>query len=162
MSTWHEPKSGWQEGQIVNEADMNEIGDNLAYLYERPRAVGALATTQSTSSESFTDVHSDLTVSLEITTGTVLVGFSGFCSAVTGSPQARLDVAVDGTQLQPATGSYVFSSSTSWFVTVSFVRMITGLSPGQREFKLRWRVEDDATEVQLFGAGRAQLWVMEI
>jgi hypothetical protein len=65
MSTWHEPKTDWQEGQIVSEADMNEIGANLGYLFGRPMAVGTLENNATTDSETMSEIHDDLKLSLQ-------------------------------------------------------------------------------------------------
>jgi hypothetical protein len=162
MSTWHEPKTDWQEGQIVNEADMNEIGANLGYLFGRPMAVGTLENNATTDSETMSEIHDDLKLSLHVRTGRALAGFSGFCIAETGSPETRMELVVDGNPLYPSTGAYGFSTGTTWFTTIAFTQVFTGLSVGVHEFAMRWRVFSSSTEIRLHGNHRAQLWVVEI
>jgi hypothetical protein len=162
MSTWHEPKTDWQEGQIVSEADMNEIGANLGYLFGRPMAVGTLENNATTASETMSEIHNDLKVSLNIRTGRALAGFSGFCVAETGTPETRMELVADGNPLYPSVGNFGFNATSTWFTTIAFTRMFAGLSVGVHQFAVRWRVASSSTEIRLHGDHRAQLWVVEI
>jgi hypothetical protein len=138
---WTAPRS-WSVGELVTAALLNaHLRDNLDFLKTPPTASYILneSADYTTTSTSFVSVD-NTKLSLAITTagGDVLVGFSG---VITGSTNlnAFFDVEVDGVRIAGDDGLIVNGAASGGRYTVTFFRLITGLSAGVHTFKLQWR-----------------------
>ncbi|MCY3831993.1 MAG: hypothetical protein OXG85_03180 [Chloroflexi bacterium] len=154
---WTTPKTDWKTGELVAASDMNAIGENLAVL--RNLGSASYITTERISKlgHTYTDVDSEnLNLSITTSGGDVLVGFSGSLTR-NNDNSCHLDIDVDGVSQggvisQGVPGHSVYS--------VSFTRMIQGLSAGSHSFKLRWRGSHRDRGFSLLTG--AQFWVREI
>lgn len=160
--TWHEPKTDWQEGEIVDDADMNEIGENLEYLYERPSdALVLTGTNPTTSSTSFVDIP-NATITLTTTGGDVLVGFNGTFTEVSGATYVHVDLDINGTRLgNVAGGIAVGYVSSPVLMPISFTVLLTNLAAGTHTFKVQWSV-NGGTGLMYTDTVRATMFAKEI
>ena len=166
---WTTPKD-WSVDEQLTASKLNiHLRDNMNALKSPPSNDSALnlGSDISTSSTSFGDVDGT-NLSLAITTngGDVMVGFHGSFEAGTVS-RVYLDVYVDTADDGGDDGYVVQGLSANIPETVSFIRLITGLSAGSHTFKLRWK--STGVSVTLYaGAGTSnrdvhpQFWVREV
>lgn len=120
-----------------------------------------------TTSTSFVDIDAT-NLALEITTtgGDVLVHFHGAFTTTQSSARVSLEIDVDGSPVGGEGGILKGRSSlnTPGATTLTFTRLITGLSAGSHTFKLQWSV-GGGTATCLAGAGidgiHPQFWVRE-
>jgi hypothetical protein len=138
----------------------NGAGGYEASGYQAPLTfkVGVIPSNTTTTSTSFTDIHSNLHHTIDVITGNIMVGFFGFCTGVGGAARLRFGVAVDGTQINPQ-GQQVVNANASWISAFGFMNIFS-VTPGTREIKPQWRM--DSGEGQLYGNDRIQFWVMNI
>ncbi len=173
FSAWATPVT-WGVDQLVTASDLNaQLRDNLNVLKTPPSAHYELNESSDYTTNSATFVDVDATAgkfNLTITTsgGDVFVGFHG-CVEHSNSLAVFFDVLVDGvTQVGGNDGIVrVRQGAASDMVSVSFVRLVTGLSAASHSFKLQWKT-GGATATLLAGAGTSgkdvhpQFWVREI
>lgn len=166
---WTTPKD-WAVDEQLTASKMNtHLRDNLNALKSPPSAqyVCNQGSDYSTSGTSFANVdNTNLAFGLFTNGGDVLVHFHGSFQAASGTVAVFLDVAVDDVRHAGDDGIVVEAVSTS-VQSVSFTRLITGLSAGAHTFKLQWKT--GGTSVTLFaGAGTSnrdvhpQFWAREI
>ena len=123
-----------------------------------------------TTSTAFVDVDSTK-LSLTITTngGDVLVHFDGVARHRANGHYVYFDVEVDGSPLGGDDGLVMTSDNQA--LTVSFTRLVTGLSAGSHTFTLQWKTDyADPTYYPILYAGAGtsnfdvhpQFWVREM
>lgn len=174
---WNAPKIDWATGNLVAASDLNDIGNNLAYLKSPPSAQYVLneASNYTTTSGSLVDIDATIgKLALQVTpAGTdVMVHFHGTFAHGT-SDRIWLEVAV-GTGSPPSSfvavggDNGVIFQTVSGFQTLSFTRLVTGLTPGTLyTFKMQWRtIASTATLYAGAGSTNAdnhpQFWVREV
>ncbi len=164
MSDWTTPKT-WTVDELVTASAMNtHLRDNLNALKTPPSAHYECdeSSDYTTSAGAWVDVDAT-NLALTITTngGDVLVHFHG--NVYGSSAHVWLDVAVDGTREGGDDG--IVRARQSDYDTVSFTRLITGLSAGEHTFKLQWKSSNGTLYA---GAGTTnldvhpQFWVREV
>ena len=123
------------------------------------------ASDYTTTSTSFVDVDgTNLALTIITNGGPVLVHFHGMF--YTNGARMWLDVDVDGTRTAGDDG-IIGAWQTANF-TVTFSRLITGLSAGEHTFTLQWKVISGGTAKLYAGAGTSnadvhpQFWVREV
>jgi hypothetical protein len=165
---WVTPKTDYLTGDLVTAQEMNDIGNDLSWLKDLAVVEYTLdeGSDYTTTSTTFVDVDAT-NLALTITTdgGDVLVHFHGVCQA-NYTNRVDFDVELDGTRLGGDDGIAAMQERTE--VTVSFTRLITGLSAGEHTFKLQWKASDSNGATLYAGAGTAnldlhpQFWVREV
>lgn len=163
---WTTPKT-WATDELVTASNLNtHLRDNLNALKSPPSAAYTLneAADFTTTSTSFVDVSaSKLALTITTAGGDVLVHFDGRLGA---TARVYLDVAVDGTRLAGDDG-ITANGDSGTAESISFTRLITGLSAGAHTFKLQWKV-NTGTGTLYAGAGTSaldlhpQFWVREV
>jgi hypothetical protein len=164
---WTTPKTDWVAGDAVTAALMNNIGNNLAALKAPPSSAYVVDESGSytTTSASFVNVDAtNLSLTITTTGGDVMVHFHGVTDHDSASGITYLDVDVDGARTAGDDGICgQFGTNES---TVSFTRLISGLSAGSHTFKLQWKVSAGTGAIYTGSvAGRAwhpQFWVREV
>jgi hypothetical protein len=138
---WTEPKTDWQEGEIVTEQEMNEIGENLEYLNERPGDVTLLGTNRVVSSTTFGAV-TGLSVTLDTNGGDVLVIASVSAERSAGSDNTNLllDLAVDGNRVGDSSQGLVRSMAATQVRHYGFAYLAQGLAAGSHTFAVHARL----------------------
>ncbi len=165
---WSTPYTSWVAGDQNTATAMNRIEANVVYLNIRPSSQYVLnqGSDYTTTSTSFTDTDTT-NLALTITTngGDVMVHFHGI-STNSAAVNTLYDVTVDGTRTAGDDGITGAAGTTR--TTVSFTRLITGLSAGSHTFKLQWKVASASTGTLYAGAGTSgsdvhpQFWVKEV
>ena len=151
---WTTPKTDWETGELVAASDLNAIGENLAALDSIRETVAVYTTTGDLaipSRTSFTDVDSNLNLTLNTTGGNVMIHFHGKVN----SGGMHLDVEVDGSRIGDSDDGIWRSHGDDLFVC--FTRLVQDLSAGSHRFKLQSKCQYGRT----LKAG-AQFWVREI
>ena len=166
---WTTPKDWAVDEQLTASKLNTHLRDNLNALKSPPSDNYECneGSDYSSNSTSFADVDGT-NLSLTITTngGDVMVGFHGTFQAGTNAT-VFLDVYVDTADDGGDDGYVVQIMPANSPETVSFVRLITGLSAGSHTFKLRWKT-NGATVTLFAGAGTSnrdmhpQFWVREV
>ncbi len=167
---WTTPKT-WSSEPLTS-IDLNTyVRDNQNHLKDRLDASASKvisgATLLTTTANSFVDVDATK-LSLTLTThgGDVLLGFTGSVRNSKGNSTTSLNVAVDGVDYIADDGligvKLTHSVDTVRHKPISFVMLITGLSPGSHSFKLRWKTTDGATAQMDIVDLHPQFWAKEI
>lgn len=164
---WTTPKT-WSNEPLVA-GDLNtHLRDNMEALKDPPSGNVVLdeLTDYSTTSTIFVDIDSSvLSITLDTNGGDVIVHFHGITRGSSGNSFMYLDVTVDGVRVGGDDG-ITGTSSLTWN-TVSFTRLITGLSAGSHTFTLQWKLAS-GDHTLYAGAGTSgrdlhpQFWVREI
>jgi hypothetical protein len=165
---WVTPKT-WSVDELVTASDLNtHLRDNLNALKAPPSASVVLnqASDYTTSNTSFVDIDAT-TLALTITTtgGDVFVHFHGVVGISAGG--VCLDFTIDGTRHAGDDG-IMRSGSPNEGETLSFTRLVMGLSAGSHVFKLQWKTTSGGTATLYAGAGtanfdvHAQFWAREL
>lgn len=138
MATWNTPRQDWALNDIVTADDMNDIGENLAYLKDR----------EARNRDNLSPVNIDTNVwttlgSVNITTrgGDVLAGFYASVYHTSGG-RGYFDIAVDGTRyaLSGSNGSLeIAPSGYSEMGTTSMQLLLTGIAAGAHTVTLQWK-----------------------
>lgn len=169
MSDWTTPKT-WAVDELVTASALNtHLRDNLNALKTPPSAHYECneASDYTTSGTSFADVDAT-NLALTITTngGDVLVHFHGLVSNTVG--RVFLDVyESDGAARIAGDDGMIRSGLNGEAETLTFTRLITGLSAGEHTFKLQWKV-NTGTGTLYAGAGSTnadvhpQFWAREM
>lgn len=164
------PPATWT-GSLITVNRLNEqIRDNLEFLKDPPSASYEAdeGSNYTTTSSSFVDVDStNLSLTIETAGGDVLIAFHGTVTRSASGGIVRFDVDVDGTRVASDDGIIAAEPVTGAGMPVSFVRYVTGLSPGSHTFKLQWKI-NTGTATLYAGAGTSQydihpqMWVREV
>jgi hypothetical protein len=155
---WTPPKTDWQDGQIVDAQDMNEIGANLAALKAPPFAVTNLdeAADYTTNSTTFVDVSAArLGHTLVTHGGPLLITFTGAVGATSATIGVYFDLWVDGVRVGGNDGIFAVSAAANATLNASFTYWITNLAAGTHTVRLQWRVSAAITVTMWTGAGTA-------
>lgn len=134
-------------GDVPSASQYNtDVTDNIIYLHSgKPASLIARnnTTDYSTSSATFTDVDAtNLTITLTISTGRVLVCFAGTCYNSGGNtPDLSLDVDIDGVRMGAGTDGLVTEKliGNQEKQAMAFTLLKTGLSVGSHTFRLQWK-----------------------
>ena len=158
---WTTPKTDLETGELVAASDMNAIGENFAALNHPATAAYTTAANVSLGNSDFADVDSDnLNLTITTTGGDVLVHFHGSVR-LDGGDSAFFDIEVDGLRQGGDDGisNSNFHHAREQYVreSVSFIRLIQGLSAGSHTFKLQMK-----TRGWIGISAGAQFWVREI
>ncbi len=166
---WITPKDWAVDEQLTASKLNTHLRDNLNALKAPPSDNYECneGSDYSTNGTSFADVDgTNLSLTITTTGGDVMVGFHGTFQAATQGT-FYLDVYVDSADDGGDDGYLVQTIAANTPNSVSFVRLITGLSAAAHTFKLRWKT--NGVSVTLFaGAGTSnrdvhpQFWVREI
>lgn len=131
----------------------------------------------SCSSGSFVDLEStQLSITLPISTGSALIGFSamGYVGSVSAAGNgADFDIAVDGTRIGGGANGlagYAFpGTATPYNVPIAFTALKTGLSVGNHTFRIQARSRNSPTALYLWVGSNLtgndfaiQFWVQEV
>lgn len=140
---WTQPAT-WVDGQVVAASDLNaQIRDNLAYLLapnvgQVITAAGALSTTSTT----YASLGTAWSKSLTLNGGYLEAGLRMMVSGAAATfSTAFFGIDVDGTLYSAALAAI----SGNQAVTVSFVKLITGLASGAHTVAPKWRVAAGTT-----------------
>lgn len=154
MPVWETPKQDWAVSEVVGAADMNQIGENLAYL----KAGGARAAVGVAAAATSSSSWGTLATLNVVTRGeALLVGYRA-AGYHTGGGRGYFDVAVDGTRLglNGANGSFEVTLGGSGTAgAVGFVLMVTGVSAGAHAVTIEWKTS--AAGLNVLG-GQAWVW----
>lgn len=149
MPTWN-TMNELVTGDLVTEADMAALRENISYLLAPNRATaqdtgGYYATT----STAFVDVSPDTRVTLETHGGPVLVSFTGNAFAASASYRAYFDLTVDGVRVSGLPLGLLqqgdFGSGQDNARPVGFTVLVPDLAAGSHTFAVQWRVSSGAT-----------------
>jgi len=143
---WTTPRT-WVNGEVPGETIFNaHVRDNLNYLYSgRPNSavVRDNGATYTTSSGTFVDIDgTNLAITLSITSGKVLIFFTGVTQMAAASEQPEFDITVDGTRIGAAgnDGLVTVQAGTSTHKIPFCIAVLkTDLSSGSHTFKPVWR-----------------------
>ena len=163
---------------LVTVAQFNEqIRDNMLALKSPPSDnyesnEGADYTSTSTA---YADVDTtDFTLSITTTGGDVVVGFHGLVNLGSAAANSvHFDVTMDGTQIGGDDGItadvFINTSGATDTKSMSFTRLVTGVSAGAHTFVLRWKSSTGGSGRTLYaGAGTSnrdvhpQFWCREV
>ena len=138
---WNTPKTNFADEEILTHTQMNEIGEDLEYLYDRPSALYESDTQLLTSSTSFVDMDgTNLDIAVNTNSGNVLVWFTGALYKSTAG-QVYIDLLVDGTSVSTGSdGLFSVYQVNTGRDSANFAFLVTGLSAGSHDFKLQWKV----------------------
>jgi hypothetical protein len=172
---WTPPKT-WTSEPLTS-VDLNrELRDNLDFLKNPPTAHYTPDETNdyTTINNQFHQVDSN-NLSLQLTTygGALMVGFYGVFSLNYASSSARVqvDIEVNGVRQGGSDGlaGIHLPVNANHNFTLSFVRLVTGLSSGQlHTVNLVWRRRGGGTATLFAGAGtsetdyKPQFWAREV
>jgi hypothetical protein len=163
------PKT-WVTGELVTATEMNTyMRDNQNALKSPPTDSYVLneGSDYTTTSTSFVDVDAtNLALTITTTGGDVFVHFHGSVNSNTYRIYFELDV--DGSPHAGDDGiTHSFNSGGNDRMTITFTRLITGLSAGSHTIKLQWK--SSSSTITLFaGAGTSnvdvhpQFWAREV
>ncbi|MFN7210461.1 MAG: hypothetical protein ACK4P1_08735 [Aggregatilineales bacterium] len=167
---WTNPKT-WVAGDVVGANDLNEqLRDNLSYLHSRPhqRIVRVATADYITTSTTFVDIDStNLSITLTVSSGAVMVGFSGVTLVNTGANvKPAFNFTIDSVPFtsaargvvcydQPA-GAAVFDGP------VSYVALVTDLTVGAHTFRPQWRNIATGTVMLYAVSSPVIFWAMEV
>lgn len=167
---WTTPKT-WSSEPLTS-IDLNTyMRDNQNHLKDRLDASASSvisgASLLRTTANDFVDVDATK-LSLTLTThgGDVLLGFTGTVRHSYGSATTSLNVAVDGVDYIADDGVIgvrnAHSGDENRSKPLSFVLLITGLSAGSHNFKLRWKTSRSNTASMDVVDLHPQFWAKEI
>jgi hypothetical protein len=171
---WTDPAE-WNVGDVLTKDRLNQdIRDNLIALKTPPSAnfEADEASNYTTTSTVFVDVDATegkFQLTIETAGGDVMVGFVGTCEIITNN-RLYFDIDVDGTRKAGDDGicfqEWNSADSADEDTVISFVYLVTGLTPGSHTFKLQWRV-NGGTGILFAGATNnkavhPQFWVREV
>ncbi|MCY4018234.1 MAG: hypothetical protein OXG39_02380 [Chloroflexi bacterium] len=159
---WTAPKTDWEVGELVSPGDMNEVGENLATLKNPATAINTTSEEIRVVGNEFSDLDStNLNLTITTTGGDVLVHFDGAMARNVGPNRCHFDVDVDGTRQGGDNGlTHIDLVHGDRRHSLSFDRLIQGLSAGFHTFKLQWKGNDTGRGLILYPG--AQFWVREI
>lgn len=167
---WTTPKT-WTSEPLTS-VDLNTyVRDNQNHLKDRlDSSAGKFVSADSnisTTSTAFVDVDAEkLALTLTTHGGDVLLGFTGTVRCSGNGGQANFNIAVDGVDYVADDGivrsTIAYNSDTNRGKPLSFVLLITGLSPGSHSFKLRWKVNSGNTARMNVVSLHPQFWAKEI
>lgn len=143
---WQDPKT-WNTGDLLTAQEMNaQLRDNLRYLKELPYAQSTVRqqTNYSMGSRSFADIDaSALSLTLRAA-GAAEIGFLGTFQ-MNRSGTLYLDLSVDGVRIGNDLGmASVYFSVANQPQSFAFTVLRDQLTPGERTFRLQWRVSHGA------------------
>ena len=167
---WTTPKT-WSSEPLTS-IDLNTyVRDNQNHLKDRldnaaSRSVSGAVILASTANE-FVDVDpTNLSLTLRTHGGDVLVGFTGTVKHTANNASTNFNVAVDGVDYIADDGVIAVTNSsggdTGRFKPLSFVLLIAQLSPGNHNFKLRWKTTRNNTARMDIVDLHPQFWAKEI
>lgn len=149
MPTWT-PMNELVTGDLVTEADMAALRENITYLLA-PNRASAISTAGTLTTTSLVFVETDpdnLRLSLQTHGGPVLVSFTGSLYAAT-TYRVYLDLEVDGVRYAGTTLGLLqqgdFGSGQDNARPASFTVLVNGLDAGTHTISLLWRVSSGAT-----------------
>ena len=153
-ATWSSPHS-WSVGELVSASLMNQhLRDNLEFLKTPPTGLYILneSSDYTTTSTSFANVDNvKLALSIISAGGDILVGFCG--TVLQNGGTVFFDVEVDGTRTGSDDGLVALTPGAATNRgNITFFKLIQGLAPGTRNFKLQWKV-NAGTATLFAGAG---------
>ena len=157
---WTDPKT-WASEPLIS-TDLNtHIRDNQNSLHSRVTNTALFTATAeyTTTSTSFADVDADdFALTLTIESDTVLIGLGANAYNGTSGSTLFFGIAVDDVDqfTNGITGSNAQSSNDPG--NSSFSTLLTGLTPGERTFKLRWKVGNNTGKLQ----ADSTFWVREV
>lgn len=153
---WTNPKT-WATGEALTASDLNlHLRDNLLYLFNRPIVIAELRNAANITISSSTMVAVDdnfYNLDLEVNSGRAKISLIGGTVVQTSGAHAIFDLLIDNTTyLSSNTGTpdtngsqYIGSDTTgAAFPLSSFQFIVTGLSAGSHNFKLRFRSSSGA------------------
>jgi len=157
---WTTPRT-WATGELVTAVLLNEqMRDNESYVHSgKPlvKVVRNSGSTYSTTSGTFADIDtSNLTATLSVTTGRVLLSFVGCFYASASSKMLGLDFTVDGTRIGGSNGITQENLDTN-ARSISLLLPYSGLSVGSHTFRVQWNVAAGGTAF-LFASSTAPAW----
>ena len=156
MPTWH-TMNELVTGDLVTEADMAALRENLSYLlapnHARVLYTGGTVTTTSTA---YVDLApADLTLTLETHGGPLLVTFTGNLYAGASSHRVYIDVVIDGVSYTGAVYGVLQQSDLGTSLDnarpANFALLVPDLAAGSHTVGLRWRVSGGSS-VSLVGS----------
>lgn len=166
---WTTPKTDWQINEIVDAADMNAIGDNLAALKAPPSAQYTRTSADyTTTSTSFVDVDAtNLAHTITTTGGDVLIVFVAPVTNSASASNVFFDVLLDGVRIGGTDGLIIQTVATAVYASVvCFAVLKTGLAAGSHTFKLQWKVGSGTGRIYAGSSAGAldiaQFWVREV
>lgn len=151
--------SSFVTDQIVSPTDINNIVGNLNYLFQRPKQKITFdnGANYTRAANTFAAIDStNLSITLSVQSGTVLVSFVGTVSNA-GPGQTDFDFTVDGTRYGTGFTDGIATSKAALGAadeTVSFAVLVTGLSVGSHTFIMQWKAQT-STATLYAGAGSA-------
>lgn len=171
---WSSPRT-FVAGKALTATQMNEITNNISYLYTRPqklitvRGSGANPTTASTS---FGDVDAQFSFSLETSGGAVEFNLLAMLSNTTLNTLTAFDILMDNTTyLSSLTNTALNGGIWSWKENVAAYidsakvtpyRVEAGVIPaGIHTYKLQWRVSAGTTTLYLAAGYLCQFSAVE-
>lgn len=144
---WTNPKT-WVAGEVVGANDLNEqLRDNMSYLHSRPhqRIVRTATANYTTTSMIFVDIDTvNLSITLTVSSGTVMVGFSAVTWVDTGSGRRpAFNFTINGVPFTTATHGIVCYAQPAGNAVfdgpVSYAVLVTDLTVGAHIFRPQWR-----------------------
>ena len=167
---WTAPKT-WSSEPLTS-LDLNSnVRDNLNHLKDRlDSGAGKFISSANllhTTATQFVDVDAEK-LSLALTThgGDVLLGFTGTVQSSHNSGSVYFNVAVDGVDYVADHGILRNTNSATTDFNrhkpISFVMLISGLSAGNHNFKLRWKASGRTDAKMDVVNLHPQFWVKEI
>jgi hypothetical protein len=165
---WTTPQT-WTAGSVVSASQLNEqLRDNLSYLLSRPhqRIARTAASDYTTASAAFVDIDSvNLSITLTIASGAVLVGFSGVAQFDGGgSVRPAFDLAVDGVRHTTAADGLISLDGLSGalWLPVTFTALAVGLTVGAHVFRPVWRNVGTGAATLRAVSNPVCFWAMEV
>ncbi len=164
---WTNPKT-WMAGEVVGANDLNEqLRDNMSYLHSRPhqRIVRTATADYTTTSTTFVDIDStNLSITLTVSSGTVMVGFSAITRINTNSGTwPAFDFTIDGVRFTTAPyGLIHFYSASLLDAPVNYTVLVTDLTVGAHIFRPQWRNIVAGTLTLYATSNPVIFWAMEV
>ncbi len=159
---WTTPKTDWETGELIAASDMNEVGENLATLKNPATAIYTTTEEIRVIGNEFSDLDStNLNLTITTTGGDVLVHFDGAMTRNVSVSRCHFDIDVDGTRQGGDDGlTHIDLHHGDRRHSLSFDRLIQGLSAGSHTFKIQWKGNHAGRGLILYPD--AQFWVREI
>ncbi len=169
---WTNPKT-WMAGEVVGANDLNEqLRDNMSYLHSRPhqRIVRTATADYTTTSTTFVDIDStNLSITLTVSSGTVMVGFSAvtLVNTWTSFVMPAFNFTIDGVPFTTAPrGVICYDQSplaASFDRPVSYTVLVTDLTVGTHTFRPQWRNIATSGTITLYAVSSPVIfWAMEV
>lgn len=156
MPAWNTPKQDFALNDVVTASQLNQIGENLAYLKE-PMARGRVNLSPTSISTSTWTVRASITFTTR--GGDVLAGF--YASVYhTAAGRAYFDIALDGTRvaLNGSNGSLELTpGSTGSLSQAAMQLLLLSVSAGSHTITLQWKT--DAADLNM---GYGQFYAIEV